>query len=307
MQAVDTKGLSKTFETIEAVKELNLSIESGRMCALVGPDGAGKTTTIRMLCGVIPPTGGAASVLGLDIHKQKKALKHKIGYLSQGFSLYEDLSIDENIEFFAEIHQVENLNSRRQELLDFTRLAPFHNRPAGKLSGGMKKKLALACTLVHRPEIIFLDEPTTGVDPVSRRDFWLILSRVQKEGTSILVSTPYLDEAERCDTVGLLSAGSLLAYDTPDGLRNRMPGTVVELTVSDIRSAGSLLTEYSDRSDNIQIFGDRIDIRTNNAEETKRDTKKILGDEGVEVLSVRDVVPSLENVFISYLQGQRES
>jgi len=163
--AVVTSGLSKKFGPTTAVDGLDFHLERGSMCDLVGPDGAGKTTTIRMLCGIQNPTSGSAEVLGFDIQTQRRHLKQRIGYLSQGFSLYEDLSVDENIEFFAEIHKVADFKQRRETLLEFTRLTPFRKRLAGRLSGGMKKKLALACTLVHRPEIIFLDEPTTGVDP----------------------------------------------------------------------------------------------------------------------------------------------
>jgi len=305
--ALQTWDLSKSFGDLEAVSNLNITLERGSMCALVGPDGAGKTTVIRMLCGIIPPTVGRAEILGCDTVSQKRHLKQRIGYLSQGFSLYEDLSVDENIEFFAEIHKVENFTRRRDQLLEFTRLAPFHRRLAGRLSGGMKKKLALACTLVHRPQIIFLDEPTTGVDPVSRRDFWLILSEVLKEGISILVSTPYLDEAERCSTVGMLSEGKLLALDTPKGMRRHMKGSIVEFTVSDVRRAVNMIPRGEEPwCRELQLFGDRFDVRTEDAEQTIEKVSAVLTAEGITVFDAREVSPSLENVFISMLQ-RRES
>lgn len=305
--ALQTWDMTRSFGDLEAVSKLNITLERGGMCALVGPDGAGKTTTIRMLCGIIPPTSGRAEILGFDTVGERRHLKQRIGYLSQGFSLYEDLSVDENIEFFAEIHRVDNFSRRRDQLLEFTRLAPFHRRLAGRLSGGMKKKLALACTLVHRPEIIFLDEPTTGVDPVSRRDFWLILSEVLREGISILVSTPYLDEAERCSTVGMLSGGKLLALDTPQGMRRHMEGSIVEFTVSDVRRAAGLLPRGEEPwCQELQLFGDRFDVRTSDTERTLEIITAVLAAESITVFDAREVAPSLENVFISMLQ-RRES
>ncbi len=303
--AVRTAGLTKQFAGLTAVQGLDLRIGRGTMCALVGPDGAGKTTTIRMLCGILAPTVGRAEVLGLDVQRHRRELKHRIGYLSQGFSLYEDLSIDENIEFFAEIHQVGDFRARRDELLEFTRLTPFRSRLGGRLSGGMKKKLALACTLVHKPEIIFLDEPTTGVDPVSRRDFWLILSQVLKDGVSIVVSTPYLDEAERCTQVALLSGGNLLAADSPANMHGKMPGHIVEFTVSDVRAAiAALPQEAVDWCQEIQPFGDRFDVRCAEVESCTQKVSSRVLQAGVEILDAREVSPSLENVFISMLRRE---
>ncbi len=200
---------------VAAVDRLSLEIRRGEIFTLVGPDGAGKTTTIRMMCGVLPPTEGTIRILGKDMRTEREAVKRSIGYLSQRFSLYGDLTIDENIDFFAEIHRLQDFRSRKEELLDFMRLTPFRGRLAERLSGGMKQKLALACTLIHTPQMIFLDEPTTGVDPVSRRDFWKILSAVLKSGVTIVMATPYLDEAERSTRVALIQQGRLLMCDTP--------------------------------------------------------------------------------------------
>ena len=222
--AVETAALSRRFGDTPALQGLDLRVPAGIMFALVGPDGAGKTTLLRLLCGLLSPSGGEARLLGLDVRRDMGRIRPRLGYLSQGFSLYGDLTVDENLEFFAEIHGVADLRRRREELLAFTRLAPFRRRLADRLSGGMKQKLALACTLIHSPALLLLDEPTTGVDPVSRRDFWLILSGLAGPRMTILLTTPYLDEAERCHRVGLLRDGRLLAVDTPAGLRSRLKG-----------------------------------------------------------------------------------
>jgi ABC-2 type transport system ATP-binding protein len=222
---------------------VTLEVQRGEMFGLIGSDGAGKTTAIRLMCGLLHIDAGSIRVLGHDPVRQHRALTERVGYLSQRFSLYGDLTIDENIAFFAEIHGVSHYQRRRDQLLDITQLTPFRARLADKLSGGMKQKLALACTLVHEPELILLDEPTTGVDPVSRREFWKLLSEFLSHGITILMSTPYLDEAERCSRVALLHEGRLLACDEPSRLRAAMPGAasledvfIARLTAKDATS-----------------------------------------------------------------------
>ncbi len=304
MYAFETHNVRKIFDTITAVNGVSISVRPGEMFALVGPDGAGKTTMIRMLCGIVVPTEGSLSVMGFDVQRQKNEVKKRIGYLSQKFSLYGDLTVDENIEFFAEIHGVRDYSVRRNELLEFTRLTPFRTRLAETLSGGMKQKLALACTLIHTPEIIFLDEPTTGVDPVSRRDFWKVLSSLLKTGITIVMTTPYLDEAERCGRVALMNNGEILMVDSPAGLKNVMSGTVVEIVCTDIRSAFQLLKHHPTVTE-VQAFGDRLNIVVGSADGAMPDILRLLAERSIVVSDWRTVRPSLENVFISLLTDRK--
>lgn len=304
MNALEIKSVTKTFDTITAVDDISLTVNRGEMFALVGPDGSGKTTTIRMLCGIVHPTKGELSVLGFDVRKQKEEVKKRIGYLSQKFSLYGDLTIDENIEFFAEIHGLYDYKSRRDELLEFTRLTKFRDRLAEKLSGGMKQKLALACTLIHTPEIIFLDEPTTGVDPVSRRDFWKVLSALLKTGITIVMTTPYLDEAERCSRVALMDNGKILMTDSPANMKKVMRGEVVEIVCSNIRQSFALMKKHPLVKE-VQAFGDRLNIVINSSANEMEAILNHLKSNAIEIFDWRVVKPSLENVFISLLSEQK--
>ena len=301
--AIETLGLSKSFGDTTAVADLTLSIPQGQMFALVGPDGAGKTTVLRLLCGVLAPTDGTVRILGMELPREQERIKRSIGYFSQGFSLYGDLSVDENIEFFAEIHGVEEFRKRREELLQFTRLEPFRRRQADRLSGGMKQKLALVCTLIHRPSLLLLDEPTTGVDPVSRRDFWVILSSLMTEEITVLLTTPYLDEAERCHQVGMLQSGRLLVADSPAALRRRLGGTLLEIICSEVRRAFAVLKESSLIAE-VQIFGDRLDVLLDNRTVQENQIRELLRREGIDILGWRAVQPRLENLFISLMKAE---
>ena len=298
--AVETAGLSKSFGEYKAVDRLTLEVRAGEMFGLVGPDGSGKTTTIRMLCGILAPGSGTATVLGHDIVREPDLLKRKIGYLSQRFSLYGDLTVDENIQFFAEINGVYDFRRQREELLEFTRLEPFRKRLADKLSGGMKQKLALACTLVHTPKLLLLDEPTTGVDPVSRRDFWRILQSLLSSGITILMSTPYLDEAERCSRVALMNGGTILKSDTPAAIKESMQGFVVEIVCDRVREAFALLKRRSGVRE-VQAFGDRLNVIVDLAERDIPPVESLLRAGGIRIASSRVITPSLENVFISLM------
>ncbi|MCP4634825.1 MAG: ABC transporter ATP-binding protein [candidate division Zixibacteria bacterium] len=298
---IKTSGLTKTFGDITAVDHLNLEVYEGEMFGIVGPDGAGKTTLIRMLCGVTDSTSGNAKIIGHDLQTELDSIKNNIGYLSQRFSLYGDLSIDENIEFFAEIHHVKDYHQRREELLEFTRLAPFRKRLADRLSGGMKQKLALACTLIHMPKIIFLDEPTTGVDPVSRRDFWKILSSLLKSGITIVMTTPYLDEAERCTRIGLMNNGYLMIADTPRNVKEKMKGTIYEVVCDKIRNAYSTAKDSTEIKE-VQIFGDRLNLIVENPDEDRQSLLDIFKSKNIEITHIRIIPPTLENVFISLIK-----
>jgi len=300
MSVVEIRSLTKNFGDVVAVDNFSLGIEKGEMFALVGPDGAGKTTMIRMLCGITRPTAGEIRVLDIDVITRAEEIRKRIGYLSQKFSLYGDLTVDENIEFFAEIHGVLDYKQRRNELLEFTRLTPFRTRIAEKLSGGMKQKLALACTLVHTPEIIFLDEPTSGVDPVSRREFWKVLSSLLKTGITIVMTTPYLDEAERCNRVTLINQGKNLMTDTPLNLKKVIQGEIVEIVCSDVRRS-FFLVRTLELIKEAQAFGDRLNVLVRRAESDIPPLLSLLKNNGIEVHDWRVVPPSLENVFIALM------
>jgi ABC-2 type transport system ATP-binding protein len=218
---IETRGLTKRFGELTAVDHLDLTVAEGEIFGLVGPDGAGKTTTLRMLCGLMDPSEGSALVAGHDTARESQAVKDQIGYMAQRFGLYQDLTVEENMIFYADLFDITGQTrvDLTAQLLQMTRMEPFRTRPAGKLSGGMKQKLALMCTLLHRPRILFLDEPTNGVDPVSRRDFWAILYQLLKDGITIFMTTAYLDEAERCNRVGLLHKGRLIRCSTPEAMK----------------------------------------------------------------------------------------
>ncbi|MBL8140822.1 MAG: ABC transporter ATP-binding protein [Acidobacteria bacterium] len=300
---VSVEHVRKRFAATQAVDDLSLEIARGEMFGLIGPDGAGKTTTIRLICGLLRPDAGTIRVLGHDPVAQHARVTEHVGYLSQRFSLYGDLSIDENIAFFAELHGVRDYASRRNRLLDMTQLTPFRDRLADRLSGGMKQKLALACTLVHEPQVILLDEPTTGVDPVSRREFWKLLSEFLAQGITIVMATPYLDEAERCSRVALLSSGTLLVSDTPAALRQGLAGVMVEVIATPQAVAMGVL-EGLDGVADVEGFGERMHVRVvaPDLAACLSSMTAALAGRGVTVASVREVPASLEDVFIHKVQ-----
>ena len=303
--AIAFHAVVKRYGAVEALAGLSLDVRSGEMFGVIGPDGAGKTTAIRLMCGLLHPDAGEIRVLGLDPLADHRQLTERVGYLSQRFSLYGDLTIDENIAFFAEVHGVRDYARRRDQLLSMTQLTPFRSRLADRLSGGMKQKLALACTLVHEPALILLDEPTTGVDPVSRREFWKLLSEFLAQGITILMSTPYLDEAERCTRVALVHEGRALAIDEPARLRTLIRGRMLEI-VAHRREDADIVRRLPGVAD-VQVFGERIHVTLGGDEQAmeERFTRELKATP-LAGSAVRRIQPSLEDVFIAQLSAERE-
>ncbi len=293
---IEVASARKAFGPRRAVDDLSFVVRRGEMFGVIGPDGAGKTTPLRLICGLLRADAGAVSVLGSDPFREHRVATSSIGYLSQRFSLYGDLSIDENIEFFARIHGVHDFAARRARLLALTGLERYRARLAERLSGGMRQKLALACTLVHEPPILVLDEPTTGVDPVSRREFWKLLAEFLDAGLTIVMATPYLDEAERCGRVVLLSAGRVLADDAPARLQAAMTGVILEIVAEPARRALAIVRDQVG-AERAQLFGDRLHVRVRVAGDADAIVAG-LARAGMPASSVRTVTPTLEDVFI---------
>jgi ABC-2 type transport system ATP-binding protein len=272
---------------------------------LIGPDGAGKTSTLRVLGGLQKATEGQATAFGNECWKARRVLHTRLGYLAQRFALYTDLTVDENIQFFALMYGVPRWKERRRELLELVGLAPFHDRLADRLSGGMKQKLALACTLIHSPEALLLDEPTTGVDPVTRREFWRLLADLVNGGLTLFVATPYLDEAERCTRVLLMHEGSLLADSRPQEIPDMMPGTILEVTATPRAAAADILAAQEGVAD-VSVFGMTLHVHIQGTQHSAESIQQILGTQGIEVKKI-DVVPAgLEDAFL-YLTRSSEN
>ena len=274
----------------------------GEIFGLVGPDGAGKTTTMRLLCSVMEPSSGDAWVAGCHVVREAERIKQQIGYMSQRFGLYPDLTVIENIHFYADVYNEprKGRGEKIDRLLAFSNLTPFRRRLAGNLSGGMKQKLGLACALVHTPKVLFLDEPTNGVDPVSRRDFWRILSQLLQQQVTIFVSTAYLDEADRCHRVGLLDHGHLLAVGTPAEVKRLMRGTILEIRTEEPRTAVAVL-KARQSGDSVGLFGDRLHLVSRDPDRAATEAQAALSQAGISVLGIRPIEPSLEDVFVSIL------
>ena len=299
--------LTRRYGSLTAVDGLSFDVRRGEMFGLIGPDGAGKTSTLRVILGLLAPDGGQVATCDLDPVREHAELTRHVGYLSQRFSLYGDLTVDENIAFFAEIHGVRGWHARRDELLDMVRMRPFRKRLADRLSGGMKQKLALVATLIHTPELLVLDEPTTGVDPVSRRDFWRLLARLKGEGLTILLTTPYLDEAERCERVALVDHGRLLSCDAPEALCAAWDGLLLEVVARPQRAAVDVIRRVAVGSE-VEVFGERLHLsvpgeRESEAPRVTARLREALTAAGIAVAEIRPTAPSLEDVFIHAIRG----
>jgi ABC-2 type transport system ATP-binding protein len=304
--AIRTEQLTRAFGARTAVCNLSLEVAQGEIFGLVGPDGAGKTTTMRLLTGILEPTSGAAWVMGRNTRTEAEPMKDDIGYMSQRFGLYPDLTVLENIHFYADIYSVprKGRGARIEELLGFSNLTPFKHRQAGRLSGGMKQKLGLACALIHTPKVLFLDEPTNGVDPVSRRDFWRILYQLLRQQVTIFVSTAYLDEAERCGRLALMHEGRLLGVGTPADLKQKHLSGVVEIRLEDPR-AGLEIVRLHHPDVGAGLFGRTIHLPVAPDAGVVNDVRATLEQNRTAVQQVRAVEPSLEDVFVAVMQHQQ--
>ncbi len=301
--ALSLRALSRSFEAAPAVDALTFDVAAGELFGIVGPDGAGKTTTLRMLAGVLPPSSGDALIEGTSVARAAEQVKPHIAYMAQRFGQYEDLTVIENIRFYADLYRVPRpeREARLPRLWEFSRLEPFRDRLAGKLSGGMKQKLALCCALIHHPRVLLLDEPTFGVDPISRRDLWLILHQLVADGTTIVVSTSYLDEAERCDRVAMLDNGRVLALDTPAALQRAFTSTLIALRADAPRAARDFLRQRSDVRTAV-LFGDAVHA-TLSDDAHWDDIARALTDAGIHLHDAAPTAPTLEDVFIDRVGG----
>jgi ABC-2 type transport system ATP-binding protein len=294
---LDARELVVRYGGYEAVHGITLEVHPGEVVGLIGPDGAGKTSTLRVLGGLQRAGGGSARAFGGDCWRERRALHSKLGYLAQRFALYGDLTVDENVQFFALMYGVPDWRKRRRELLELVGLAPFNNRIADRLSGGMKQKLALACTLIHSPRALLLDEPTTGVDPVTRREFWRLLADLVSEGLTLLVATPYLDEAERCTRVLLMHEGSILADARPREIPDLMPGAVVEVAATPRPAAAEALSELDTIVD-VSVFGTNLHAHLINEADPVASIREVLAAHEIKVESAREIPAGLEDTFL---------
>ncbi|MCX8126138.1 MAG: ATP-binding cassette domain-containing protein, partial [Dehalococcoidia bacterium] len=300
---IEVTNLQKRYGQLIAVRNLNFSVNRGELFGLVGPDGAGKTSTIQILCTLTKPSAGKARVLGRDTVKEADDIRARIGYMSERFTLYGTLTVDENLDFFARLHHVPAsvAAKRKQELLDFSGLTEFRDRQAQFLSGGMQKKLALCCSLIHQPEVLLLDEPTTGVDPVSRREFWRILSGFLSQGITVFVTTPYMDEAERFNRVAFIHQGEVIACDTPQRLKAYLKHDLLEVRADSLRQAAKVLEEVMPLG-SVNLFGECLHLAVDDPAAVSTQVEERLRQAGIKLLGVRRVPPGLEDVFIAYLR-----
>lgn len=301
---IKTQGLTRNFKKTCAVDSLDLSIGTGELFGLVGPDGAGKTTTLRLLAGLLNISAGEATVAGFNLRKEHESIKKEIGYMAQRFSLYAELTVLENLRFFADLYDVPKgeMAERTENLLQFARLTEFKERRAAHLSGGMQKKLALACTLIHEPKILLLDEPTTGVDPISRREFWDILTNLHLNGTTIIISTPYMDEADRCSRVGLIYEGKMVICNTPQKIKEELPGEMVEFLTDEWQKAKTIVEKLPGILE-AQTYGEALHLLVDEGEKRLAQITRALSKNGIKFRGARVAPVRMEEAFISLIQS----
>ncbi len=304
MIAVKIKNLTKKFDQLAAIDNINLKIEKGEIIGIIGPDGAGKTTFLRLLAGLLKPSSGSIMLEGIDVAKNPQEIKELIGYMPQHFSLYGDLNVSENLKFFADLYGVpsKKFRERKKELLRFSGLSPFEDRPARNLSGGMQKKLVLACNLFHTPEILLLDEPTTGVDPVSRKELWDLLFQINDRGTTLLFTTPYMDEAQRCDKVSFMYEGRMLSYKSPQSLIEERKEETIELIAEHEHARKHL--EKLPGLKRIYPFGETLHLIFESGKGGEEITKEFLEKQGIQIRSLKRITPSFEDVFLALIEEQ---
>lgn len=302
--AVEIKKLEKRYGDLSLLKNLNLGVERGIIFGILGPDGSGKSTLLKTISGLLNFERGEIRLLGRQLREEFNFIKKKIGYLSQEFNLYEDLTVEENIEFFGEIYRVKDWKERMEKILEFTDLTPFRKKLAEKLSGGMKRKLALACTLIHEPEIFILDEPTLGIDPVSRMEIWKIIFQLSKSGSTIILSTSYIDEAERCNRIAIMYNGEILYVGDPEFVKDRSGKRVLEITLSEPLRTFELLKRHVSSWD-LAISGNGVKIMADDIEELKGKVQKILEENNIKILRVQINSLSLEDFFVSILKEKK--
>ncbi len=303
---IEVRGLHKRFGANLAVCDLNFTVQAGEIFGLVGPDGSGKTTTLRMLASVMRPDAGSIAIDGVDVLAQPEQAKQHVSYMPQRFGLYEDLTVQENIRFYADLFEVPKITweNRAYQLLAAADMSPFGHRLAGQLSGGMKQKLGLICSLVHAPRVLLLDEPTTGVDPLSRREFWQILYSLRAEGVAMVISTAYLDEAERCDRLTLLHEGVMMYCDTPAGLKARMPGAMLALIAAESRRALAALPSLPGVQ-GVLMVGEAIHVHVDGPARLPQ-IRAALAAAGIEVSTMDLVEPSIEDLFVALLEQRAQ-
>jgi ABC-2 type transport system ATP-binding protein len=304
--AVVVENLERRFGDFMAVNRVSFEVARGEIYGFLGPNGAGKSTTIRMLCGILAPTGGSGTVAGFDILTEAEKIKAHIGYMSQKFSLYEDLTIEENIDFYGGIYRIaqERKKERKEWVIEMAGLAQHRHSRTSILSGGWKQRLALGCAILHEPPVIFLDEPTSGVDPLSRRRFWDLIYDLSAKGVTIFVTTHYMDEAEYCDRLGLIYRGELIAIGSPETLKTeKMPEEVLEVQCVKPHEAMDIIAKISDVKE-AALFGNRLHVVTDSAEKVREAILKTLPDQGYDVQNIESVVPSMEDVFVSLVENR---